>query len=121
MNANVRKLAVKKFLLTSVAALFLATGAAHAEYETMQGIDWKCPGGVIVRFDHNGGKYEKGSTETVVITALQERRLTRWHLVWIIKRGVGFPILNGKLCKPECDPKTAQLDILQCQRVIHPK
>jgi hypothetical protein len=75
MNANVRKLAVKKFLLTSVAALFLATGAAHAEYETMQGIDWKCPGGVIVRFDRNGGKYEKGSTETVVITALQFERL----------------------------------------------
>jgi len=31
MNANVRKLAIKKFLLTSVAALFLATGAAQAE------------------------------------------------------------------------------------------
>jgi len=30
MNAHVRKLAMKKLLLTSVAALFLATGAAHA-------------------------------------------------------------------------------------------
>jgi hypothetical protein len=74
-----------------IAALFLATGAAHAEYETMQGIDWKCPGGVIVRFDRNGGKYEKGSTETVVITALQERRLTRWHLVWIINAASASP------------------------------
>src|SRR5262249_35820543 len=31
MNAHVRKLAMKKLLLTSVAALFLATGTAHAE------------------------------------------------------------------------------------------
>jgi hypothetical protein len=103
------------------AALFLATGTAYAEYETVQGIVWKCPGGVIVRFDRNGGKYEEGSTETVVITAPQEHRLTRWHLVWSNKHGVGFPVLNGKLCKPECDPKTAQWDILQCQRVTRPK
>src|SRR5262245_28740365 len=99
--------AMKAAIIAGCAVLFLATATAHAEYETMQGIDWKCPGGVIVRFDRNGGKYEKGSTETVVITALQERRLTRWHLVWSNKRGVGFPVLNGKLCKPECDPKTA--------------
>jgi hypothetical protein len=31
MNAHVWKLAMKELLLTSVAALFLATGAAHAE------------------------------------------------------------------------------------------
>src|SRR5262245_19031600 len=35
MNAHVRKLAVKKLLLTSVVALFLATGAAQA-------VEWQC-------------------------------------------------------------------------------
>ena len=83
--------AMKAAIIAGCAVLFLATATAHAEYETMQGIDWKCPGGLIVRFDRNGGKYEKGSTETVVITALQERRLTRWHLVWSNKAASASP------------------------------
>jgi hypothetical protein len=69
-----------------IAVLFLATATAHAEYETTQGIDWKCPGGVILRFDRNGGKYEKGSTETVVITALQERRPNLLHRIVCMAR-----------------------------------
>jgi hypothetical protein len=111
-----------KLILIMAAALLLATWTARAKDDvTMRGIDWKCPDKVIVRFDHNGGKYEPNSTETVVITAPHASRLTRWNLVWSNKRGVGFPVLNGKLCKPECDPKTAQWDMLQCQHVTHPK
>jgi hypothetical protein len=45
MNANVRKLAMKKFLLTSVAALFLATGAARADDESDAVLQERCKNG----------------------------------------------------------------------------
>jgi hypothetical protein len=61
----------KKFLLTSVGALFLATGAAHAEDTlTMRGVDWKCRNGMVVRFDQVGGKREEGGSETLIITGI---------------------------------------------------
>src|SRR5262249_20236982 len=40
-NAHVRKLAMKKLLLTSAIVLFLATGAAHAAEDTRKWV-WRC-------------------------------------------------------------------------------
>jgi hypothetical protein len=87
---------LKKLLLTSIAALLLATGAAHPQNAllTHRGVDWKCHGGVTLRYDQVGEKREEGGSETLVITGIP-RGLNNLHIT-CGKRGC--PVLNGKRC-----------------------
>jgi hypothetical protein len=86
---------VKNLLLTGVAALFLATGTAHAQdaLVTRRGVDWKCRDGVTVRFDQVGEKREEGSSETLTITGLHNFR--KLHITCGNR---GCPVLNGRRC-----------------------
>jgi hypothetical protein len=81
--------------ISLIAALFLATGTAHAQdaLVTRRGVDWKCPDGVTVRFDHVGEKREQGASETLIITGLRE-----FHRLHITCNKRGCPVLNGKRC-----------------------
>jgi hypothetical protein len=87
---------MKKLLLSGIAALFLATGTAHAEdaLVTSRGVDWKRHGGMVTRYDHVGEKREEGATETLTITRIP-RGLNNLHIT-CGKRGC--PVLNGKRC-----------------------
>jgi hypothetical protein len=79
---------MKKILLTSIAALFLATGAAHAA--TLEA-GYKCDGEMRVRIYTI--KREKEVTEEIRITGLHHARTQR------IAFDGGAPILNGVRCK----------------------
>ena len=79
---------MKKALLTSIAALFLATGAAHAA--TLEE-GYKCDGEMRVHIYTI--KREKEVTEEIRITGLHHARTQR-----IVFDG-GAPILNGVRCK----------------------
>jgi hypothetical protein len=71
---------MKKLLLTGIAALFLATGTAHAQ-DTSRGVEWKCHDGIIVRFDSIGGKREEGASTTLIITGLPRLGPNSLHIV----------------------------------------
>jgi hypothetical protein len=88
---------MKKLLLAGVAALFLTTGTAHAEdtLVSRRGVEWKCPGGIIVRWDQIGDRYEEGASETLVVTGLPRLGSGNLHIT-CGKRGC--PVLNGKRC-----------------------
>jgi hypothetical protein len=87
---------MKKLLLIGIAALLLATGTAHVEdaLPTMRGVDWKCPNGVILRYDQIGGPREEGATVNLTITGMPPG-LNNLHIT-CGKRGC--PVLNGKRC-----------------------
>ena len=87
-----------KVLLTSIAALLMATGTAHAEDALVvrRGVEWKCRDGIVLRFDQIGEKREEGASETLTITGLS--RLGDWHTLHITCGKRGCPVLNGKRC-----------------------
>ena len=87
---------MRKFFLAGCAALFLTTGTAHAQdaLVTTRGVNWKCHDGIIMRYDHIGGKREEGATETLTITGIRPG-LNNLHIT-CGKRGC--PVLNGKRC-----------------------
>src|SRR5262245_21124093 len=59
-------------LAVIITTLFLATGTAHAEDALVvsRGVEWKCPDGIIIRFDSIGGRYEEGASTTLTIMGL---------------------------------------------------
>jgi hypothetical protein len=69
--------------IAGVAALFLATGTAHAQDTliTSRGVKWKCHDGIIVRFDSVGEKREEGASTTLISTGLPRLGPNSLHIV----------------------------------------
>src|SRR5262249_39146207 len=93
----------------SIAALLLATGTAHAEDALVvsRGVEWKCPDGIIIRFDSIGGRYEEGASTTLTIMGLSRLGPNNLHIVDSKEskrdlrerlKGRSPFLLNGKYC-----------------------
>jgi hypothetical protein len=96
-------------LAVIITTLFLATGTAHAQDALVvsRGVEWKCPDGIIMRFDSVGGRYEEGASTTLTIMGLSRLGPNNLHIVESKQskrnlrerlKGRSSFLLNGKYC-----------------------